>query len=56
MGTSIKVTDRRTSTRIDLADLKKKTAEIFKKEVQPQIEKAKTIQKPIKTIKCNNPV
>jgi hypothetical protein len=56
MKISIKVTDRKTSTRIDLADFKKKSAEIFNKEVLLQIEKAKTSQKPLNTIKCNNPV
>ena len=38
MQISIKVTDRKTSTRIDLADFKKKAAETFNKEVRPQIE------------------
>lgn len=56
MKISIKVTDRKTSTRIDLADFKKKATEIFNKEVLPQIEKAKNVQKPNNTIKCNNPV
>jgi hypothetical protein len=56
MQINIKVTDRKTSTRIDLADFKKKAAETFNKEVRPQIEKAKSIQKPLNRIKCNNPI
>lgn len=56
MKISIKVTDRKTSERIDLADLKKKTSEIFNNEVLLQIEKAKSVQKPNNSIKCNNPV
>jgi hypothetical protein len=56
MQINIKVTDRKTSTRIDLADFKKKAAETFNKEVRPQIEKMKSIQKPLNTIKCNNPI
>jgi hypothetical protein len=56
MKISISVTDKKTSTRIDLADLKKKANAIFNSDVRPQIAKAKTIQKPSNTIKCNNPI
>jgi hypothetical protein len=56
MKTRINLTDRKTFFRIDLADFNKKTAEIFNNVVLPQIEKAKSIQKPLNTIKCNNPV
>lgn len=54
MKISIRVTDKKTSTRIDLADLKKKANTVFNKDVRPQIAKAKAIQKPSNTIKCNN--
>lgn len=56
MKISIKVTDKRTSSRLDLADLKKKATDVFNKEVRPQIEKANAMQKPLNTVKCNNPV
>ncbi len=56
MKISIKVTDRKTSSRIDLADFKKKASEIFNNEVRPQIEKAKSMQQPLNSIKCNNPI
>ncbi len=53
MQISIKVTDRKTSNRIDLADFKKKAAETFNKEVRPQIEKAKTRETPTNAVKIN---
>jgi hypothetical protein len=56
MKITIKVTDRKTSTRIDLADLKKKANVVFNKDVLPQIAQAKAKQKPSNTIKCNNPI
>lgn len=56
MKINIKITDKRTSTRIDLADLKEKAKEVFNKEVRPQIAKANAVQKPADSIKCNNPV
>jgi hypothetical protein len=56
MKISIRVTDKRTSSRIDLADLKKKVADVFNNEVRPQIKKANAKQKPSNTIKCHNPV
>ena len=56
MKITIKVSNKKTSSRIDLADFKKKASEIFINEVRPQIEKAKTMQQPLNTIKCNNPI
>lgn len=56
MKISIKVTDKKTSTRIDLVDLKKKANAVFNKDVRPQIAKAKANQKSSNTIKCNNPI
>lgn len=56
MKITIKVSNKKTSSRIDLADFKKKASEIFNNEVRPQIEKAKATQKPLNTIKCNNPI
>jgi hypothetical protein len=56
MKTRINITDRKTFSRIDLADFNNKTAEIFNNVVLPQIEKAKTNKKPKHTIKCNNPI
>ncbi len=53
MTISINVTDRKTSSSINLAELKKKAAEIFNNEVRPQIEKAKTVQKPKNSLKSN---
>lgn len=50
MQINIKVTDRKTSNRIDLPDFKKKAAETFNKEVRPQIEKAKTREKPTNAV------
>lgn len=56
MDTSIKITLKKAVTRFDLADFNKKANEVFNNQVKPQIEKAKTSQKPLNTIKCNNPV
>lgn len=54
MKISIKVTDRKTSSRIDLADFKKKASEIFNNVVVPQIEKAKASKKPTNAVMINN--
>jgi hypothetical protein len=56
MKISIILTDKKTSTRIDLAELKKKAKAVFNKDVRPQIARAKSKQKPSNTIKCNNPI
>lgn len=56
MKTTIKLTDRKTFSRIDLADFNKKTSEVFKNVVLPQVEMAKSSKKSTKTIKCNNPI
>lgn len=56
MKTKINLTDRKTFSRIDVADFNKKTSEIFKNVVLPQIENAKSSEKSTKTIKINNPI
>jgi hypothetical protein len=56
MRISVKLTDKNTSTRIDLASFNEKASVIFNKKVRPQVAKAKATQKPANTIKCNNPI
>lgn len=56
MKISIKLSDKKTSSNIDLAELKKRANIVFNNDVRPKIEKAKAMQKPSNTIECNNPI
>jgi hypothetical protein len=56
MKINIKLTDKKNTSRIDLASFEKSANEIYRNTVRPQVAKAKAIKKRSSDIKCNNPI
>jgi len=56
MKVTISISDNKATRRLNLADFNRKAEVIFKKEVLPQIAKAKISDKSSKSVKCNNPI
>jgi hypothetical protein len=56
MKIKIKLSEGRTPGRVNLSQFEKNAKKIFTKEVQVQIKRARTLDRPSNLIGCNNPV